>query len=103
MVGVPAGARPGGDPRPGRGAQGRRLLGPLDHILGVRLASLRASQTVRFFISTARTADLAALGELLAAGTVTPVVERSYALRDAAEALRYLGQGHAKGKLVVTV
>ena len=44
---------------------------------------------MRFFISTARTADLAALGELLAAGTVTPVVERSYALRDAAEALRY--------------
>jgi NADPH:quinone reductase-like Zn-dependent oxidoreductase len=83
--------------------KGSRLLGPLDHILGVRLASLRASQTVGFFISTARTADLAALGELLAAGTVTPVVERSYALRDAAEALRYLGQGHAKGKLVVTV
>jgi NADPH:quinone reductase-like Zn-dependent oxidoreductase len=83
--------------------KGSRLLGPLDHILGVRLASLRASQTVRFFISTARTADLAALGELLAAGTVTPVVERSYALHNAAEALRYLGQGHAKGKLVVTV
>jgi NADPH:quinone reductase-like Zn-dependent oxidoreductase len=83
--------------------KGSRLLGPLDHILGVALASLRAGQTVRFFISTARTADLAALGELLAAGTVTPVVERSYALRDAAEALRYLGQGHAKGKLVVTV
>ena len=83
--------------------KGSRLLGPLDHILGVRLASLRASQTVRFFISTARTADLAALGELLAAGSVTPVVERSYALRDAAEALRYLGQGHARGKLVVTV
>jgi NADPH:quinone reductase-like Zn-dependent oxidoreductase len=58
---------------------------------------------VRFFISAARTADLAALRELLAAGTVTPVVLRSYALRDAAEALRYLGQGHAKGKLVVTV
>jgi NADPH:quinone reductase-like Zn-dependent oxidoreductase len=83
--------------------KGSRLLGPLGHILGVSLASLRTSQTVRFFISTARTADLAALGELLAAGTVTPVVERSYALRDAAEALRYLGQGHAKGKLVVTV
>ena len=55
----------------------------------VRLASLRASQTVRFFISTARTADLAALGQAgLAAGTVTPVgLERSYALRaHAAEA-----------------
>ena len=40
---------------------------------------------------------------LLEAGTVTPVVERAYALREAAHALRYLGEGHARGKLVVAV
>jgi NADPH:quinone reductase-like Zn-dependent oxidoreductase len=40
---------------------------------------------------------------LLEAGTVTPVVERADALREAAHALRYLGEGHARGKLVVTV
>ena len=43
------------------------------------------------------------LQELLEAGTVTPVVERTYPLTEAADALRHLGEGHAQGKLVVTV
>jgi NADPH:quinone reductase-like Zn-dependent oxidoreductase len=80
--------------------KGSRLLGPLGHIVKVRLASLRASQTVVFFISKARHQDLAALAELLEAGRVTPVVERSYALSEAGDALRHLGAGHARGKLV---
>jgi NADPH:quinone reductase-like Zn-dependent oxidoreductase len=84
-------------------SKGNRLLGPLDHILKVRLASLRASQKVVFFISKLRHQDLVALQELLEAGTVTPVVERSYPLSEAADALRYLGAGHAQGKLVITV
>jgi NADPH:quinone reductase-like Zn-dependent oxidoreductase len=83
--------------------KGNRLLGPLGHIVQVRLASLRASQKVAFFISKARNEDLTVLRELLEAGTVTPVVERTYALTEAADAFRYLGEGHAQGKLVVTV
>jgi len=47
--------------------------------------------------------DLAVLGALMEAGTVTPVVDRSYQLSDASEALRYLEKGHARGKVVVTV
>ena len=83
--------------------KGSRLLGPLGHIARVRLASLRASQKVVFFISKATSQDLTALAELLEAGTVTPSVERTYPLAEAADALRYLGEGHARGKLVVTV
>jgi NADPH:quinone reductase-like Zn-dependent oxidoreductase len=83
--------------------KGSRLLGPLDHIVKVRLASLRASQKVVFFISKSRYQDLVILQELLAAGTVTPVVERTYPLPEAADALRHLGEGHARGKLVITV
>jgi NADPH:quinone reductase-like Zn-dependent oxidoreductase len=83
--------------------KGSRLLGPVDHLLKVRLASLRASQKVVFFISKALQRDLEALAELLAAGKVTPVVERAYALPDAADAFRHLGEGHAQGKLVITV
>jgi NADPH:quinone reductase-like Zn-dependent oxidoreductase len=41
--------------------------------------------------------------ELLEAGTVTPVVERIYPLSEAADAFRHLGEGHARGKLVVVV
>ena len=83
--------------------KGNRLLGPLDHLGKVRLASLRASQKVLFFISKSRNQDLAALQHLLQAGTVTSVVERSYPLSETADALRYLGEGHAQGKLVISV
>ena len=75
----------------------------MDHIGKIRLASLRASQKVVFFISKRRNEDLVALQRLLEAGTVTPVVERAYPLRETAHAFRYLGEGHARGKLVVTV
>jgi NADPH:quinone reductase-like Zn-dependent oxidoreductase len=83
--------------------KGSRLLGPLGHIARARLTSLRASQKVVFFISKATSQDLTALAELLEAGTVTTSVERTYPLPEAADALRYLGEGHARGKLVVTV
>jgi NADPH:quinone reductase-like Zn-dependent oxidoreductase len=83
--------------------KGSRLLGPLGHIAGVRLASLGASQKVVFFISKATSEDLTALADLLERGAVTPCVERTYPLAEAAHAFRYLGQGHARGKLVVTV
>jgi NADPH:quinone reductase-like Zn-dependent oxidoreductase len=47
--------------------------------------------------------DLAYLGELLEAGKVVPVIDRRYPLRETAEAMRYLGTGHARGKVVITV
>jgi NADPH:quinone reductase-like Zn-dependent oxidoreductase len=47
--------------------------------------------------------DLAFVKDLLEAGKVVPVIDRRYALSEAAEALRYLGEGHARGKIVITV
>ena len=47
--------------------------------------------------------DLAILKELVEAGKVVPVIDRRYPLREAAEALRYLGKGHAPGKVVIIV
>ena len=41
--------------------------------------------------------------ELIEAGKVKPVIDRRYPLSEAAEALRYLGAGHARGKVVITV
>src|SRR4029453_16248076 len=83
--------------------KGNRLLGPLGHIAKLRLASLRASQQAVFFISKVSNEDLMALRELLEEGTIRPVVERSYPLSQASGALLYLGEAHARGKLVVTV
>jgi NADPH:quinone reductase-like Zn-dependent oxidoreductase len=87
------------------GAQrgGNRLLGPLGHVIKVRLASLRASQKVAFFIAKLTREDLLVMRELVEAGKVTPVVERTYPLSETAEALRYLGEGHAQAKNVITV
>jgi NADPH:quinone reductase-like Zn-dependent oxidoreductase len=47
--------------------------------------------------------DLIVLQELLEAGNFTPVIDRSYPLRDVAGALRYLEEGHARGKVVITM
>jgi NADPH:quinone reductase-like Zn-dependent oxidoreductase len=46
---------------------------------------------------------MAVLRELCEAGKVTPVVERRYELSEIADALRYMGEGHAQGKVVITV
>ena len=80
-----------------------RLLGPLGHIVSVRLAALRSSRTVVFFIAKLNKADLEVLRELLEAGKVTPVVDKRYELSETADAFRYLGDGHARGKIVVTL
>ena len=47
--------------------------------------------------------DLLAMKELLEAGKVTPVIDRSYPLSEVPAAFRYLGEGHARGKVVVAV
>ncbi len=61
------------------------------------------SQQVTFFIAKPNSDDLAVLRDLLVAGKVTPVIDRSYPLSDAPEAIRYLEQGHARGKVVITI
>ena len=85
------------------GSKANRLLGPLSHVVKVRLASLRARQKVVFFIAKMPWEDLTLLAELLEAGTLTPVIERRYELSQVREALAYLGEGHAQGKLVITI
>jgi len=55
------------------------------------------------FTARASQKDLVMLKELLEAGKVVPVIDRRYSLSEAAEALRYLGAGHARGKVVITV
>jgi NADPH:quinone reductase-like Zn-dependent oxidoreductase len=77
-------------------------LGPLSHIIGTRLASVGRSQTVVFVMAEIEKDDLLVLQELLESGKVRSVIDRSYELREAADALRYLGQGHARGKVVLT-
>jgi len=80
-----------------------RGLGPLPHLAGTFLASRGRSQTVTFFLAKINTEDLVFLGELFENGKVKPVIDRRYELSDAPNALAYLGEGHARGKIVITV
>ena len=47
--------------------------------------------------------DLVSLNELFEAGKVVPVIDRCYSLREVPDAFRYFGEGHAQGKVVITV
>jgi NADPH:quinone reductase-like Zn-dependent oxidoreductase len=71
----------------------------------VRLVALSpfVSQRLVPLLAGQRRDDLAVLSELLAAGNVTPVVDRTYPLSEVPDAIRYLEQGHARGKVVITV
>jgi NADPH:quinone reductase-like Zn-dependent oxidoreductase len=83
--------------------KGNRLIGPLSRIVRLRVASLRSRQKAVFFIAKFNKPDMAVLRDLLEAGKVTPVIDRRYELSEIADALRYLGEGHAQGKVVLTV
>jgi NADPH:quinone reductase-like Zn-dependent oxidoreductase len=80
-----------------------RGLGPLPHIAAMMLKSKGRSQRVKFFTAKIEKADLAVLGELLETGKVRSVIDRRYELSRAPAALAYLGEGHARGKIVITV
>jgi NADPH:quinone reductase-like Zn-dependent oxidoreductase len=86
------------------GAQkGGRLIGPLRHILALRLAATGSGRKAVFFVAKIVKADLEVMRELLESGKVTPAIDRSYDLSEIADALRYLGEGHAHAKIVVAV
>jgi len=85
------------------GAKGNGPLGPLGHIARFRLAAVRGSQKATFFIAKFNKPDVDFLAELIESGKVTPVVDKQYGLSDVADAFRYLREGHAQGKIVVTV
>jgi NADPH:quinone reductase-like Zn-dependent oxidoreductase len=86
------------------GEGGGRWLGGFDRqILRAPLLSALVRQRLRPFVSKERRADLLVLKELIEAGKVTPVIDRTYPLGEASAAIRYLEAGHARGKIVVRV
>jgi NADPH:quinone reductase-like Zn-dependent oxidoreductase len=86
------------------GEGGGRWLGGFDRqILRAPLLSALVRQRLRPLVSKERRADLLVLKELIEAGKVTPVIDRTYPLSEVPQAIRYLEQGHARGKVVITV
>ena len=82
---------------------GRWLGGFLRRAVQALVVSPFVSQRLRPFAATGKRADLVALTELIESGKVTPVIDRTYPLDHAAEALNHYGAGHARGKVIITM
>ena len=85
------------------GGEGNPMIGPLGHIAGTWLAALPAGRKATFFVADLNRPDLEFLGELLESGQVKPVIEKRYELAEVPEAIGYMGEGHSRGKLVITI
>jgi NADPH:quinone reductase-like Zn-dependent oxidoreductase len=80
-----------------------RWLGGNDRQLRALLLSPFVSQKLRTLYPRENCADIAALTELIEGGKVTPVIDRTYRLSEAPKAIRYVEEGHARGKVVIAV
>ena len=84
------------------GGGGGRLLGPMALPLRGLALSRFVSQRLVLLLAALRREDLVVLTELIEAGKLVPVIDRTFQLSEAPEAIRYLEAGHARGKVVVT-
>jgi NADPH:quinone reductase-like Zn-dependent oxidoreductase len=80
-----------------------RWLGGTDRQLRALVLSPFVGQKLGTFISRENREDMIVLKELIEAGKVTPVIDRAYPLSDVADAIRYMREGRARGKVVITV
>ena len=85
------------------GSNSGNWIGPLGHVVKMRLGALRGHRAVSFFIASLSQADLLFLRDLLETRKVKPVIDRRHALSQVSEAFRYLAEGHARGKIVISV
>jgi NADPH:quinone reductase-like Zn-dependent oxidoreductase len=76
------------------------LLAPLIQAL---LLSLFSSRKTIPFVAKPSQDDLTLMGELIATGKLTPVIDRRYSLDEVSDAVRYVEEGHARGKVIVAV
>ena len=84
------------------GSGGRWFMG-IGRTLRAVVVSMFVRQRLRSFFSKPKRADLVVLKELIEAGKVTPVIDRTFPLNAAPEAIRYVGERSTQGKTVITV
>ena len=80
-----------------------RWLGGSDRQVRALVLSRFIGQTLKTFVAKENHEDLLVLKELIEAGKVTPAIDRAYPLAEAPDAISYMVQGHARGKVVITV
>jgi NADPH:quinone reductase-like Zn-dependent oxidoreductase len=82
---------------------GRKVIVLLARLLAAFVLSRFVSQKLITFLAKPNKEDLTILHDLIKAGTVKPVIDRRYKLSEVPEAIRYLGAGHARGKVIITL
>jgi NADPH:quinone reductase-like Zn-dependent oxidoreductase len=85
------------------GEEGGRWIGGMERQLRALATSPFVRQKLRMFVAKERYQDLLVLTELIEAGKVTPIIDRTYPLPETPEAIRYLEEGRARGKVVIKV
>ena len=85
------------------GEGGGQWFGGIDRQFRAMMLSRSAGQKLRTYVSTQNHEDLIVLKEFIESGKVTPVIDRTYSLSEVPEAIRYLEEGHAQGKVVISV
>jgi NADPH:quinone reductase-like Zn-dependent oxidoreductase len=82
---------------------GRKMTPLLARLLAALVLSWFITQKLVTFLARPNKEDLTITRDLLAAGKLTPVIDKRYSLREVPAAIRYLGEGHARGKVVVNL
>jgi NADPH:quinone reductase-like Zn-dependent oxidoreductase len=75
----------------------------LGHLAGLWLSTRFSKERVKFFVAQFNKPDLQTLADMLESGALKPAIDRTYELAEAQDALRTFGEGHVRGKLVLTI
>src|SRR5436305_4778886 len=87
----------------GGGPNDSRWIGPFGRVINTMLLSPFVSQKMGMMMADTSQKDLTILGDLIQSGKVKPVIDRTYKLSEVPAAIAYLEEGHARGKVVITV
>ena len=87
----------------GGGPEDGQWLGPMVNPLKAMLLAPFISERMEILFAELNKEDMAALGDLMQAGKVTPVIDRRYPLHEVPEAIRYLETGRARGKVIINI
>jgi NADPH:quinone reductase-like Zn-dependent oxidoreductase len=85
------------------GETGGRWLGGTDRQLRALLLSRFVDQTLKTYICNENHDDMVVLADLFEAGKIRPIIDRTYPISEVGKAIRYLEDGHARGKVVITI
>src|SRR5947207_2664018 len=87
----------------GGGPNDNRWIGPFGRVIQALVVSPCVSQKMGMMMAKLKKSAQASVGDMMPSGKVKPVIDRTYKLSELPEAIRYLEEGHARGKVVITV